>query len=53
MELDEKGAVKVDEFSKSVSAENVWAVGDATNRKPLTPVARMEGSALAMHLFGR
>lgn len=52
VELDEKGGIKVDEFSRSVSAPNVWAVGDVTNRLPLTPVARMEGTQLARHLFG-
>ncbi|KAK9809327.1 hypothetical protein WJX73_004966 [Symbiochloris irregularis] len=52
VELDDKGGIKVDEFSRSVSADNVYAVGDVTNRVPLTPVARMEGSLLAKHLFG-
>ena len=30
---------------------SVWAVGDVTNRIPLTPVARMEGLLLAQHIF--
>eukprot|EP00884_Botryococcus_braunii_P001762 jgi/Botrbrau1/11587/Bobra.247_1s0008.1 len=51
VELDDKGAVLVDKNSRSKSAATVWAVGDVTNRKPLTPAARMEGSCLAMHLF--
>lgn len=51
VELDPKGGVKVNEFSRS-SVENIWAVGDVTNRIPLTPVARMEGTQLARHLFG-
>lgn len=31
---------------------NVWAIGDVSNRVPLTPAARMEGTALANALFG-
>jgi glutathione reductase (NADPH) len=45
------GAVVVDEYSRS-SVENVFAVGDVTNRINLTPVAIHEGSAVAMTLFG-
>lgn len=44
--------VQVDEYSRSVNVPSIWGIGDVTNRIPLTPVARMEGSALAMHLFG-
>lgn len=43
---------QVDENSRSVNVPSIWGVGDVTNRFPLTPVARMEGSALAHHLFG-
>ena len=52
MELDEKGGIKVNDYSQSVSAPNIWAVGDVTNRIPLTPVARYEGTQFAKHLFG-
>jgi glutathione reductase (NADPH) len=45
-------SMQVDEFSRSVSVPSIWGIGDVTNRIPLTPVARMEGSALAKHLFG-
>ncbi|MBB3935196.1 glutathione-disulfide reductase [Aureimonas phyllosphaerae] len=38
VELDEKGAVKVDDYSKT-TADNIWALGDITNRVQLTPVA--------------
>ena len=51
VKLDDKGGIVVDEFSRSVSVPNVFAVGDVTNRLPLTPVARMEGMQLAAHLF--
>jgi glutathione reductase (NADPH) len=50
VELDEKGAVVVDEYSRS-SIEHVWAVGDATDRINLTPVAIHEGMCLANTLF--
>ena len=52
VELTDKGGIKVDEFSRSVSVPNVFAIGDVTQRIPLTPVARMEGSTLAAYLFG-
>jgi glutathione reductase (NADPH) len=51
VELDAKGAVVVDAYSRS-SVENIWAVGDATDRINLTPVAIAEGMALANTLFG-
>ncbi len=50
MALDESGAITVDEFSRS-SVPNIWAIGDATNRLNLTPVALHEGMALANTLF--
>jgi len=48
--LDSYGAVLVDEYSRS-SVENIFAVGDVTNRVQLTPVAIREGSAVANTLF--
>ena len=48
-----RGAVAVDEYSKS-SADNVWAVGDVTDRIALTPVAIREGAAFAeTEFYGR
>ena len=38
VELDEIGAIKVDAYSRT-SRENIWAIGDVTNRVQLTPVA--------------
>ena len=38
VELDKKGAVVVDAYSRT-SADNIWAVGDVTDRVQLTPVA--------------
>ncbi|WP_297733714.1 glutathione-disulfide reductase [uncultured Maricaulis sp.] len=49
--LDPKGAVKVDAYSKT-TADNVYAVGDVTNRVNLTPVAIREGAAFAATVFG-
>jgi len=51
VELDEKGAVVVDRYSRT-SAETIFAVGDVTDRINLTPVAIREGQAVAETLFG-
>ncbi|HEY5657075.1 MAG TPA: glutathione-disulfide reductase [Myxococcota bacterium] len=51
VELDEWGAVVVDAYSRS-SVPSIWAIGDATNRVNLTPVAIHEGMCLAQTLFG-
>ena len=44
--LNERGAVAVDAYSKT-NVDNVWAVGDVTDRINLTPVAIREGAAFA------
>ncbi len=49
--LDRRGAVRVDQYS-ATTADSVHAVGDVTDRMALTPVALMEGQALAQTLFG-
>lgn len=41
---------KVDEYSRT-SVPSIYAVGDVTDRINLTPVALMEGMALAKTLF--
>jgi glutathione reductase (NADPH) len=51
VEVDDKGAVKVDADNKS-TADHVYAVGDVTNRVQLTPVAIREGQAFADTVFG-
>jgi len=51
VQLDKSGAIAVDEWSKS-TAENIWAVGDVTDRIALTPVALMEGHCFADTVFG-
>jgi glutathione reductase (NADPH) len=45
------GAVAVNEFSQT-AVENIYAVGDVTNRANLTPVAIREGHAFADNVFG-
>jgi glutathione reductase (NADPH) len=51
VELDDKGAVRVDLDSKS-TCDSIYAVGDVTNRVQLTPVAIREGQAFADTIFG-
>ncbi|CAG9465401.1 unnamed protein product [Pedinophyceae sp. YPF-701] len=51
VELDAKsGAIKVDEYSRT-NVPSIYAIGDVTDRIQLTPVALMEGMALAKTLF--
>jgi glutathione reductase (NADPH) len=51
VELTPHYAVKVDELSRTTT-ENIYAVGDVTNRLNLTPVAIREGQAFAETVFG-
>uniref|UniRef100_A0A7N1A517 Glutathione reductase n=1 Tax=Kalanchoe fedtschenkoi TaxID=63787 RepID=A0A7N1A517_KALFE len=51
VELDNLGAVKVDEYSRT-NVPSIWAVGDVTNRVNLTPVALMEATCFANTVFG-
>ena len=44
--LSDIGAVIVDDYSRT-NVENIWAVGDVTDRINLTPVAIREGQAFA------
>jgi glutathione reductase (NADPH) len=48
----EGGAIEVDASSRT-SVDNIWAIGDVTDRVPLTPVAIREGHAFADSVFGR
>ncbi|WP_293908210.1 glutathione-disulfide reductase [Phenylobacterium sp.] len=50
VELAANGAVKVDQYSRS-NIDNIWAVGDVTDRINLTPVAIREGAAFAQTEF--
>jgi len=50
LKLDKDGAIEVNEGSMS-SVNNIYAVGDCTNRVNLTPVAINEGRCLAETLF--
>lgn len=51
VEVGARGEIHVDEFSRT-SVENIYAVGDVTDRIALTPVALMEGHAFADTVFG-
>ena len=46
VELNDQGAIRVDGLSKT-TADNIWAIGDVTDRMNLTPVAIRE--AVAFH----
>ncbi|KAI4301163.1 hypothetical protein L6164_034470 [Bauhinia variegata] len=50
VKMNKNGAILVDEYSRT-SVPSIWAVGDVTDRLNLTPVALMEGMALAKTLF--
>ncbi|GMY16745.1 glutathione reductase, chloroplastic [Fagus crenata] len=50
VKMTKNGAIEVDEYSRT-SVPSIWAVGDVTDRLNLTPVALMEGGALAKTLF--
>jgi len=50
VDTDLIGAIKVDEYSKT-NVDNIYAVGDVTNRVNLTPVAIREGAAFAQTVF--
>jgi glutathione reductase (NADPH) len=51
VELTPHYAVKVDDYSQS-AVDNIYAIGDVTNRRNLTPVAIREGHAFADTVFG-
>ena len=51
VKLDVNGAIVVNEYSQT-AVDNIYAIGDVTNRKNLTPVAIAEGHAVADLLFG-
>jgi glutathione reductase (NADPH) len=48
--LNERGAIAVDDYSKT-NIDNIWAVGDVTDRINLTPVAIREGAAFSQTEF--
>jgi glutathione reductase (NADPH) len=48
--VDDKGAVVVDQFSHT-NVDNIWAIGDVTDRMNLTPVAIREAVAFADTVF--
>jgi len=50
VELDRKGAIKVDAYSKT-NVDSIYAIGDVTDRIALTPVAIAEAMALVDTLY--
>ena len=50
MEVGSIGEIRVDKYSRT-SVENIYAVGDVTDRANLTPVAIREGAAFAETVF--
>ena len=50
VDLGKKGEIRVDEFSQT-SVPHIWAVGDVTDRLPLTPVAIHEAMAFVRTVF--
>ncbi len=52
VELKPNGAVAVDPYSKT-TVDNIYAVGDVTDRVALTPVAIHEGMAFAETVFAK
>lgn len=50
VEMDKNGAIVVDEYSKT-NIDNIYAIGDVTDRIQLTPVALAEGMAFARTVF--
>ncbi len=51
VELAPNGAIKVDAYSQT-NVDNIYAVGDVTDRVQLTPVAIKEGHAFALSVYG-
>ena len=51
VKIGETGGIAVDDYSKT-TVDNIYAVGDVTNRINLTPVAIREGHAFADTVFG-
>ena len=50
VELNERGAIQVDAYSRT-NVENIWAIGDVTDRVNLTPVAIREAVAFVETAF--
>jgi glutathione reductase (NADPH) len=51
IELDERGYIHTDEWEQT-SASNIYALGDVSGKKELTPVAIAAGRKLSDRLFG-
>ena len=49
--VNAQGAIAVDEYSHT-NVENIWALGDVTDRVNLTPVAIHEAMCFVSTVFG-
>ncbi|CAN0533517.1 unnamed protein product, partial [Ectocarpus sp. 8 AP-2014] len=52
VKLNDRNAIIVDEYSQT-NVDNIYAVGDVTDRVQLTPIAIREGQAFADTVFGK
>lgn len=52
VEMDQRGFIPTDEF-QNTNVKNIYALGDATGRAPLTPVAIAAGRRLSDRLFNK
>ncbi len=50
VKINRRGAIEVDDFSKT-AVDNIYAIGDVTDRIQLTPVAIREGMAFTETVF--
>src|SRR5205085_2227228 len=50
IEMTAVGAIKVDDYSRT-NIDNIWAIGDVTNRVQLTPVAIHEAMCFVETAF--
>lgn len=51
VKINDHDSIEVDEYSRT-SVDNIYAIGDVTDRLALTPVAIMEGMAFTATVFG-
>ena len=52
VEVDEKGAVKIDEHCRVLGQQHVWAAGDVTGIAPFTHTANYQGRIISNNLVG-
>lgn len=50
LELEDSGAIKVDEYCRAVGQTNVWAAGDVTGIAPFTHTANYQGQIVVENI---